>query len=125
MLNVLVWLMHAFLRRKKGWHEGSLFSFRFFGRQQSTSTLFSATPARVLGFQFWGIALIDDEPIVVVEFITRFDLFDRFDKNMISNFIRFAIGIAGMIDPLGAVALHAAVDDVTIRDVKIKSMVGL
>ena len=44
---------------------------------------------------------------------------------MFTDFIGLTIGIARVVDPLGAVALDTAIDDVTLIDVKIKSMVGL
>jgi len=65
-----------------------------FGGQQCTATIFRTTPAGVLRFEFWGVALVDDESVVVIQFLTSLDLFNRFDKNVFTNFIRFTIGVA-------------------------------
>ena len=44
---------------------------------------------------------------------------------MLANLISFAIGVARVVDPSGAVAIDGTINDMVFIDVKVKRMVGL
>ena len=96
-----------------------------FGGQESAATLFGATPTRVFSQELFGVFAIDDQAIVVVEFLAGFDLFDGFDEHSVSDFIRFAIGFARVVDPASTVAFGSTINHVLFIDVKKERVIGL
>ena len=62
-------------------------------------------------FYFFCARDVDDQPIIVKEFFARADIPQGLDENPAAAvFDRFAVGIAGMIDPARFVSANGGVD---------------
>ena len=56
-------------------------------------------PAGVFGLELGGQWAVDDQAIVVIELFTRLDVAQRFDEHPLVFYVRFAIGLASVVDP--------------------------
>jgi hypothetical protein len=74
-------------------------------------------------FQGRRMALVVDERVVVVQFLTRLDRMQGVDIDPALVLVGFAIRRAGMVDPARVVAALAAVDDAAVGQAEIKGVV--
>src|SRR5690606_7626379 len=102
-----------------------LFLFVVLRREQGAAAAFGAAPAREFGQQLGRIGLVDHQAVVVVELFTGNDVAQRLDEDPLALGIRLAVGIAGVIDPLGGVAVDLAIDHMLVIDVKVEGVVRL
>ena len=72
-----------------------------------------------------GIALVDDEAVVEEEFFAGGDVVQGVEEDAVADLFGFEVGLAGVVDPLGRVALVLAVDDVAVVEVEVEGVVGL
>src|SRR5262245_3164273 len=90
-----------------------------FGRQHGATALLAAATTFILLLQLWRIALVDDEPVVVEEFLARLERAQRLDEDAPVDLVGFAVGLAGVVDPACRIAAVLRVDDVLVVDVEV------
>ena len=93
--------------------------------EQGATAVFAAAPAGVIGLELFGVGLINDQAVVIVEFLARPDFAQCFDENPAIYLVGLAIGRARVVDPAGRVAAHFGVNHMLVIHMKIKGMVGV
>ena len=80
--------------------------------EQGAATFFCPAIARCLLLDFFspGNVSVGFEMIIVKEFLARSDIAQGVDENAPLRFADFAIGIAGMVDPLGFIPANRRID---------------
>ncbi len=68
---------------------------------------------------------ISDQTIIIKELLADFDVAQGFKKNTHAILLGFQIGFAGVIDPLGGIAILLGINDVTVVQVEIEGVVWL
>ena len=66
--------------------------------------------ARKFVFELFGNWFVEFQGVIVEKFFTRLDVSQRINKNAVIFFNRFAVRVAGMVDPARVVATNARVD---------------
>ena len=102
-----------------------MFACFFLNSKQSTTTLSTATPTRVLSHQFFGDGFINDEAVVIVEFGAGWNVFFSLDKDTTLNDLWFAIGCAAMVDPACRIPAVQGINDFVIFNLKIKGVIWI
>ena len=84
-----------------------------------------AATAFVSLFHCFGLAFIDDQAIVVIEFLTALDIPQGVDIDTFFLFARFAVGFACMIDPACIAAVHTAIYHLAVFEAEEKRVVRI
>ena len=84
-----------------------------------------AATAFISLFHRFGLAFIDDQAIVVIEFFTALDIPQGVDIDTFFLFARFAVGFACVIDPARIAAVHAAIYHLAVFEAEEKRVVRI
>ena len=95
------------------------------GRQQCFAATGTATPARVLRFQFGRVGLVNDQAVVVIELFTGLDVAQGFDVDAVVVFIGFTVGVAAVVDPTRGVAAVQGVNHPVFIHMEIEGVIGI
>ncbi len=73
-----------------------------------------STQTGVGTFECGGVAFVQGQAVVIVEFFAARDIAQGIDEHAAVFLAGFAVWLAGMVDPAGIVAVAAAVDDLAV-----------
>src|SRR5690606_6825566 len=100
-----------------------------FERRHGAAAAFCAAQAFVLFSDGLGEPLVQYQAIVVIQLLAALDIAQGLDEHaMVVSFFGFAVGLARVVDPLGFVATHAAVDHLAVtqrKEKRVKRIIGI
>src|SRR4051794_18287626 len=94
-------------------------------RQHGATAAGRAAAAFELFLDLRSVTLFEDQAIVEKQLFPRANLAQRLDEDAAAVLLGLAVGLAGVVDPAGRVAVVLAVDDVLVIDVEVEGVVGV
>jgi len=94
-------------------------------RQQRATAVRATAPAWVFSLELGCQRRVDDQAVVVIEFLAGVDVAQRCDVDAAIFFVSLAVGVATMVDPARGVAAIKRVDYMSVVQVKIERVIGL
>src|SRR4029077_8898448 len=74
---------------------------------QGAAAVWTSAVARKFVFELFGNWFVEFQGVIVEKFFTRLDVSQRINKNAAIFLNRFAVRVAGMVDPARVVATNA------------------
>src|SRR5690606_23068590 len=99
-----------------------LLSAFLFGCQHGAAAIRGTTAAFIVFLDLLGVAFIQHQTIVVIQFFAFAYIAQGMDVNAPLFFAGFTVGIASMIDPAGIIAIYTTIDDLAAFQAEEKSM---
>lgn len=93
--------------------------------QHGAAAIDGAAPTSVFFLQVGCFAHIDYETVIVREFFANNDVAQGFEENTVPVLTGFQIRFAGVINPLGGIAMVLGVDDVAVIQMEIEGVIRL